>query len=143
MCIRDRRWAKWEAFGRLWLNYDTDPNALQSDEGNDETLARRRHAYSEAREFYVRRNLLGDDPRFSATFGRQRFSDRFGIWWDDSIEALRLDYNDSFASGFVAVAEKFYYYNSDDNRLDPRDKKIRYLMAEYAWRCLLYTSRCV
>jgi alginate production protein len=130
----EQRWAKWEAFGRLWLNYDTDPNALQNDEGNDESLSRRRHAYSEAREFYVRRNLLGDDPRFSLTFGRQRFSDRFGIWWDDSIEALRLDYNDSFASGFVAVAEKFYYYNSDDNRLDPRDRKIRYLMGEYAWR---------
>jgi alginate production protein len=130
----EQRWAKWEAFGRLWLNYDTDPNALQDNEGNDENLSRRRHAYSEAREFYVRRNLLGDDPRLSATFGRQRFSDRFGIWWDDSIEAMRLDYNDSFASGFVAVAEKFYYYNSDDNRLDPRDKDIRYLMAEYAWR---------
>ena len=130
----EQRWAKWEAFGRLWLNYDTDPNALQDNEGNDENLSRRRHAYSEAREFYIRRNLLGDDPRFSATFGRQRFSDRFGIWWDDSIEALRLDYNDSFASGFVAVAEKFYYYNSDDNRLDPQDKNIRYLMAEYAWR---------
>ena len=130
----EQRWAKWEAFGRLWLNYDTDPNALQSDEGNDENVSSRRHAYSEAREFYVRRNLLGDDPRFSATLGRQRFSDRFGIWWDDSIEALRLDYNDSFASGFVAIAEKFYYYNSDDNRLDPRDKKIRYLMAEYALR---------
>ena len=130
----EQRWAKWEAFGRLWLNYDSDPNALQSDEGNDENVSSRRHAYSEAREFYVRRNLLGDDPRFSATFGRQRFSDRFGIWWDDSIEALRLDYNDSFGKGFVAIAEKFYYYNSDDNRLDPRDKKIRYLMAEYAWR---------
>ena len=130
----EQRWARWELFGRLWLNYDTDPNALQNTEGSDENLSRRRHAYSEAREFYARRNLLGDDPRFSATFGRQRFSDRFGIWWDDSIEALRLDYNDSFASGFVAVAEKFYYYNSDDNRLDPRDKNIRYLMAEYAWR---------
>ena len=23
----EQRWAKWEAFGRLWLNYDTDPNA--------------------------------------------------------------------------------------------------------------------
>ncbi|MGP0170614.1 alginate export family protein [Pseudomonas sp. NCHU5208] len=130
----EQRWAKWEAFGRLWLNYDTDPNALQTIEGDNDDLSRRRHAYSEAREFYVRRNLLGDDPRFSATFGRQRFTDRFGIWWDDSIEALRLDYNDSFANGFVAVAEKFYYYNSDDNRLDPRDKNIRYLMAEYAWR---------
>lgn len=130
----EQRWAKWEAFGRLWLNYDTDPNALQAVEGDNDAQARRRHAYSEAREFYVRRNLLGDDPRFSATLGRQRFSDRFGIWWDDSLEALRLDYNDSFATGFVAVAEKFYYYNSDDNRLDPRDKNIRYLMAEYAWR---------
>lgn len=130
----EQRWAKWEAFGRLWLNYDTDPNALQAVEGDNDSQARRRHAYSEAREFYVRRNLLGDDPRFSATLGRQRFSDRFGIWWDDSLEALRLDYNDSFATGFVAVAEKFYYYNSDDNRLDPRDKNIRYLMAEYAWR---------
>ena len=130
----EQRWAKWEAFGRLWLNYDTDPNALQDTEGNSDSQSSRRHAYAEAREFYVRRNLLGDDPRFSLTFGRQRFSDRFGIWWDDSLEALRLDYNDTFASGFVAVGEKFYYYNSDDNRLDPRDKKIRYLMAEYAWR---------
>lgn len=130
----EQRWAKWEAFGRLWLNYDTDPNALQDTEGDNNNQSDGSHAYAEAREFYVRRNLLGDDPRFSLTFGRQRFTDRFGMWWDDSLEALRLDYNDSFASGFVAVGEKFYYYNSDENQLDPRDKKIRYLMAEYAWR---------
>jgi alginate production protein len=47
----EQRWAKWEAFGRLWLNYDTDPNALQDTEGDNVSQSNRRHAYAEAREF--------------------------------------------------------------------------------------------
>ncbi|MDI6525058.1 ion channel protein AlgE [Pseudomonas otitidis] len=133
----EKRWARWEVFGRAWINYDSSQSAtpLQDDNFQQSTRNERpEHFYSELRELYVRRNLLGDDPRFSFSAGRQRFYDTYGIWWDDSIESLRFDYRDAFSHGFVAVAQKFWNYNTDVNSLDPTEENTRYAMGEYAWR---------
>jgi alginate production protein len=81
----------------------------------------------------VRRNLLWDDPRYSVSVGRQSYSDRYGIWWDDTFESVRFNYQDSFSSGFLAAGQKLYYYNTDVNNLDPSDEDIFYAMGEYAW----------
>lgn len=127
----EKRWAKWQVFGRAMLNYSSDENTTglqEEDERQVEGFS------SEMREFYVRRNLLWDDPRFAVSVGRQRYYDRFGIWWDDSLESVRFDYNDTFASGFVAAGQKFYYYNTDENSLDPREEDIAFAMGEYAYR---------
>ncbi|MDF3932607.1 ion channel protein AlgE [Pseudomonas citronellolis] len=133
----EQRWAKWQVFGRAWINYDSSQATTGLQDNNqqaDRSYERPEYFYSELRELYVRRNLIGDDPRFSASLGRQRFYDTYGIWWDDSIESLRLNYNDTFANGFVAVAQKFWNYNTDVNALDPRDKHTFYGMGEYALR---------
>ncbi|RHW20696.1 alginate export family protein [Pseudomonas jilinensis] len=132
----DIQWPRWEAVAKAWFNYDSQPNAIIQDEGNLQVSRKRDKTWAEMREFYVRRNLLGNDPRFSLTVGRQRFAERFGVWWDDSLEAIRFDYRDSQAEGFIAVAERFYYYNTDFNSLEPEDEDIRYLMGDYRrlWR---------
>lgn len=133
----EKRWAKWHLYGRAWINYDTSQASTPLQENNvqqTEDRERPEYFYSELRELYVQRNLLGDDPRFSMKLGRQSFFDYYGIWWDDSIEALRFDYQDSFSSGFFAIAQKFYYYNTDVNSLDDTEEDIFYAMGEYAWR---------
>lgn len=133
----EKRWAKWQVFGRAWINYDTSQasTALQED-NNPQRDERERpeYFYSELRELYVRRNLLWDDPRYSVTVGRQSYSDHYGIWWDDTFESVRFNYQDSFSSGFLAAGQKLYYYNTDVNSLDETDEGIFYAMGEYAWR---------
>lgn len=127
----EKRWAKWQLFGRLMFNYSSDENSVTTQDENQRQV----EGFSaEAREFYVRRNLLWDDARFSVSVGRQRYFDRFGIWWDDTLESVRFDYRDTFASGFVAIGEKFKYYNTKENSLDPREDDIAYLMGEYSYR---------
>jgi len=133
----EKRWAKWQVFGRAWVNYNTSQTStgLQEDNNsNREARERPEYFYSELREFYVRRNLLGDDPRYSLTLGRQSYSDRYGIWWDDTFESVRFNYQDANSSGFLAAGKKFYYYNTDINTLDETDKDIFYGLGEYAWR---------
>lgn len=129
----DHQWPRWEAIARAWLNYDSQPNRINEEEGNQQLSRQRSHSWAEMREMYVRRNLIGGDIRYSMTVGRQRFAERFGVWWDDSLEAVRFDYRDSRAQGFLAVAERFYYYNTDFSTLEPEDEDIRYLMGDYRW----------
>ena len=126
------QWPKWQAFARAWLNYNS---ASQASTGLQQENSQQVEYFSaELREFYVRRNLLGDDPRFALSLGRQRYSDHFGIWWDDSLESLRLSFDDTFARGFVALGQKLHSYNSDSQALDASERDIAYAMGEYALR---------
>ncbi|WP_411563472.1 alginate export family protein [Pseudomonas shirazensis] len=131
----EKRWAKWMVYGRLWLNYDSSQSSNLTNEGTT-TNAREQPEgwYAEMRELYVKRNLIGDDPRFSASFGRQRFFDTYGIWWDDSLESLRFNYKDTFSDAFVAVGQKFHNYNTDVNSLPDSESRTTYVMSEYAYR---------
>lgn len=131
----EKRWAKWQVYGRLWLDYDSSQSiSVQNENANSVDREQPEGWYAEMRELYVKRNLLGDDPRFSLSAGRQRYFDDYGIWWDDSLESLRFNYNDTFAHGFLAVAQKFYNYNSDVNTLADSEERTTYLMGEYAYR---------
>ncbi|MDP2242822.1 alginate export family protein [Pseudomonas sp.] len=126
------QWPKWQAFSRAWFNYNS---ASQASTGlQQENSPQIEYFSAELREFYLRRNLLGDDPRLSLSLGRQRYADHFGIWWDTSLESLRLNFDDTFARGFVAVGQKLHTYNSDSKALDARERDIAYAMGEYALR---------
>lgn len=132
----EKRWSEWMVFGRANLTYDSgnSSNTLASDNQNLDARERPEYLYAEAREFYVRRNLLGGDPRFALSLGRQAYNDKYGLFWDDSIESVRLSYNDTFARGFFAVGQKFWNYNSDVNSLDAGEEETLYVMGEYALR---------
>ncbi|MFN3579175.1 MAG: alginate export family protein [Pseudomonas sp.] len=128
----EKRWPRWQVQIRGALAFDSSSatTPLQEEDRQQQVEG----TYAQLSEFYVQRNLLGDDPRFALTVGRQRFSDRQGLWWDDTLEAVRFSYNDSFARGFVAAGQKFAYYNTDVNALEPGDEQIFYALGEYAWR---------
>ena len=126
----EQRWARWEVFTRGWLAYDSSTNATAFNEDDEQSVE---GFNAELREFYVRRNLLDDDPRFSIAVGRQRYASKYGLWWDDTFESVRFDYSDSFSRGFFAYGQQFYNYNSEANQLDPQDEDILNLFGEYAW----------
>ena len=122
-------------YGRLWLNYDSSQSSnLANESTNNNAREQPEGWYAELRELYVKRNLIGDDPRFSLSFGRQRFADDYGIWWDDSLESVRFDYQDTFSDAFVALGQKFHNYNTDVNSLAASEERTLYLMGQYAYR---------
>ena len=128
-------WPTWQGFARLWFNYNSSQASTPFQEQNPtRELPEVEHFNSELREFYLKRNLLGGDPRFSLSVGRQRYADYYGIWWDDSLESLRFNYVDDFASGFLSVGQRFYNYNSDANSLEDSNRSILYGLGEYSWR---------
>lgn len=128
-------WPVWQGTARAWLNYNSSQASSPFQEQNP---AREQsdieYFNAELREFYLQRNLLGGDPRFSLSLGRQRYADYYGMWWDDSLESLRFNYKDDFASGFLAVGQRFYHYNSDANALEDNTRSIAYGLGEYSWR---------
>ncbi|MBT1445096.1 hypothetical protein KJI95_11250 [Shewanella sp. JM162201] len=125
----DKQWHKWQVFARGWLAYDE--NAALVQEQDD---ARTDGFNAELREFFVRRRLLGDDPRFALTLGRQRYSDRLGLWWDDALESVRFDYQGSTSEGFLALGQKLASYNTDIDHLSDADDEVLYAFGEYALR---------
>lgn len=129
--IPEQRWPRWDFLIRGAFTYDSSLTATALRDDNEV----RRIGYStEMREFYLRRNLINDNPRYSITAGRQGFTDRLGIWWDDSIEAVRFDYNGLISRGFLAAGQKFSYYNSSVNQLDPKDDGVLYVFGKYMWQ---------
>jgi len=132
----EKRWAKWMVYGRMWLNYDSSQSGnLQNESTNNNNVREQPQGwYAELRELYVKRNLIGDDPRYSMSFGRQRFFDDYGLWWDDSLESVRFNYKDTFSDAFLAVGQKFHNYNTDVNSLPASEERTLYVMGEYAYR---------
>lgn len=126
----EKRWPRWMVFTRGWLAYDSGNSSSPLREDDQQQVD---GFNAELREFYLRRSLFNDDPALSLTLGRQRFADRSGLWWDDTFEALRLDYTGAFTRGFVAAGQKFFNYNTDVNSLDPRDKDIIHVLGQYGW----------
>lgn len=131
----EKRWAKWMVYGRVWLNYDSSQSSnIANESTNDNEREQPEGWYAELRELYVKRNLIGDDPRLSLSFGRQRFYDDYGLWWDDSLESLRFNYQDTFTDAFIAAGQKFHNYNTDVNSLGASEERTLYLMGQYAYR---------
>jgi alginate production protein len=129
-----QEWPDWTLFTRLWFTYNSsDSQQAPLISGESEPIGA---TSVELREFSAQRSVLVGDPRLSAKIGRQRFSDRFGFWWDDSLEALMVRFDGEDNSGFLALGERFFTYNSDENDLSDREQSILYALAEYnfLWR---------
>lgn len=119
-------WPTWDVFFRPWFV------ASSSEEISDSFSSGQQFegVYLEAREFYVRKNRLFDLPSVSLTVGRQQYSDYYGIWWDDSIESVKFEFDKTLYGGFLALGQQFYNYNTDTNELNNDQKDVTYLFGE-------------
>lgn len=127
--VPTREWPTWTLHSRVWFDYSnqmefqTEPEPTRND-----------GASIEWRDFYVQRHGLLDDPRLSLAFGRQTYRDLSGLWWNTSLESVRLQWTDTFRQGFLAVAHPLHSFNTGEGSLLPEQQDITYLLGEFSWR---------
>lgn len=127
--LPQRTWPDWQLYSRLWLTYNNEDASNPYFEGSSPE-----GSSIELRDFYARRERLFDDPRLSMTIGRQPYRAPLGLWWDTSLESIRMQWQDTFHEGFLALGQRLHSYNSAEGHLDANEQDIVYLMAEYGLR---------
>jgi len=127
----DSDWPTWEVFTRTWFDYQSSQNQTALLEDNrtqvDGTSA-------ELREFYVKRHRLFGHVGWSLNIGRQNYTSDYGIWWDDSLESVRLIFNDDSREAFIALGQRFHTYNTSTGSLEANQEDRLYLFGQYRYR---------
>lgn len=127
--IPTREWPAWTLHSRVWFDYSnqmefqTEPEPTRND-----------GASIEWRDFYVQRHRLMGDPRLSVAVGRQSYRDLSGLWWNTSLESVRLQWSDTFNQGFLALGHPLHSFNTGEGSLPPEERDIAYLLGEFSWR---------
>ncbi len=73
------------------------------------------------------------DTRFSLQVGRQNFREDREWWWDRDLDALRLHYDLSRFHTELAIAQELMPISTEDNGIDPEQKKVFRLLGHTAW----------
>ncbi|GAA3967676.1 hypothetical protein [Allohahella marinimesophila] len=129
----DRERPLWSARLRPWLTYRTDPEApFLVDENRSDVSTD--GGYAELREFLLTRHFVFGRPHWTASAGRQQVADDYGFWWDDSLESLRLQLDDTLAKGSLTLGSKQYRYNTKDNELAPSQADLLFLLGHYRYQ---------
>ena len=73
------------------------------------------------------------NDQLEVKIGRQRMRDQYGLWWNDDQDALRVTYDTTQFSGFVAAGENLFSYNTADDEFQGDEKERFRLFAEGSW----------
>lgn len=118
--------SQWDFHIKLWLDLSTDNNNTPNIEGGtNEGVS------LQLREFYFNKNFLFDDPRFSLSIGRKKIKDQYGLWWDESIESIIVNYDNTYNHAFFGIGQRLATYDTSGYELEPRNEGILYAFGEY------------
>ncbi|WP_416396928.1 hypothetical protein [Allohahella sp. A8] len=129
----DRDKPLWSARIRPWLTYRSDPDAPFVVEENRSDVTTD-GAYAELREFAVTRHFVFGQPEWTASVGRQQVAEDYGFWWDDSLESIRLQLNDTLMRASLTVGSKQYRYNTEENDLAPNQADLLFALGHYSYQ---------
>ena len=129
----DRERPRWSTRLRPWLSYRTDPDAPFVTEENRSDVTTD-GAYAELREFVATRHFLFGHPQWTASAGRQQVAEDYGFWWDDSLESLRFQIDDTLVKASVTLGSKQYRYNTKDNDLAPAQADLLFALGHYGYQ---------
>ncbi|UTF59855.1 alginate export family protein [Gilvimarinus sp. DA14] len=126
-------WPKWEVYTRLWFSYSSNGASSPVFE-DDQDLQEGESA--EWRDFYLKVNRLFGSPGVDLTIGRQRYSSELGVWWDNNLESLKLEWRQAHSDGFIAFGSRLATYNSAIDELPESEEEILYGFGQwrYSWR---------
>lgn len=130
--VPQQEWSDRFFLSRFWLSHleqdDTQlGSAIPDPQGiNDSNI--------EWREFYWQENRLFGNPEWAMKLGRQRYQNRFGYWWDTSLESINFSFDDGTNNGLIALGQRFSNYTLEDTALEENEKDIALLFARYTWQ---------
>jgi alginate production protein len=97
-------------------------NARSNDDDYEETD---NENFVEVRQaWFEKKNLMGHAP-LSLKAGRQRFREERGNWWNRDLDAVKISYNSSLTSGFLAMGQNLSKYRLGSNNDLEKDEKER------------------
>ncbi len=85
--------------------------------------------FAEIRQASFKKQNLFDITPLSVEIGRQRFRETRGNWWNDDLDAIKLIYDTTLSSAFLALGQNFskYRVGSDDNLERDEKNRLRFL----------------
>lgn len=93
-----------------------------------------REDFLEWRQSWVEFKSLGGREPASLKVGRQRFSEPYSLWWSRDFDALRLGYESTLSSGFLAVGENLVSYRTSHDDFMAEDEGLLRVLAEESWQ---------
>jgi hypothetical protein len=88
--------------------------------------------YVEREEMWLVSEDVGASP-VSVEFGRLNFEDDRRFWWDDELDAVRVEYEASGLDVALALARELAPTRSDHDYVEPDDDRVLRLLAEASW----------
>jgi len=73
------------------------------------------------------------NPRMSIQIGRQYFGDRREWWWDEQLDAVRVQYKDDAFNAQFSIGVNPTTISTENDRLDPEDEDVIWLLASADW----------
>lgn len=92
-------------------------------------------SFFELREAYLKKNELFGIVPMSLQVGRQRVRESRALWWNSDNDLVRLNYDSTLFSGFLAAGENFSSYRTGSGRELQQDDQGRFrTLGESSWQ---------
>lgn len=118
-------------YGRA-LNIDGD-SGFDDDENGSSVSAEQ--SFLELRQLYLKKSNLFNVTPLSLQVGRQRVRETRAIWWNSDNDLVRLNYDSTLLSGFVAAGENMASYRTGEGTdfMEADEDRFRTL-GEVSWQ---------
>lgn len=91
--------------------------------------------FVELRQASIKKKNLFNAAPLSLEVGRQRFREERSNWWNDDLDAIRLSYDTTLSSAFLAIGQNFSKYRiGTDNNLEKDEQDRLRLFGEASYQ---------
>ena len=90
-------------------------------------------SFLEWHQSYLQFNNVGVSP-VSLRIGRQKIREDYGLWWKQNFDSMRLMYDTTLFSSFIAAGQDLFSYRISDDGFTENEQKITRVLAEGSWQ---------
>ncbi len=90
--------------------------------------------FLELRQLWVQEDQLFGNLPWSIRVGRQRFTEPYALWWNRDFDAVRVIYDTTLFSGYLAVGENLLSYRTSGDDFLKRNEDVFRVLGETSWQ---------
>lgn len=91
-------------------------------------------SFLEWRQSYFQFSNVGGNAPLNIKVGRQRIWEPYGLWWNDRLDAVSVDYDTTTFKGSLTGGQDFFSYRTGNYEFKRDDRDIARLLAEGSWQ---------